>query len=90
MAARASANFGFAFLESPGDPLNEIDNDQDGVIDERQDNPRGDLVTGRDEIEAYVDSRYDRAAFENFFGSLDCAQPTRTESGGRETRTWTG
>ncbi len=63
--------FGFAFLESPGDPLNEIDNDQDGVIDERQDNPRGDVLIGQDAIEAYVDSRYDRAAFENFFGSLD-------------------
>lgn len=62
--------FGFAFLESPGDPLNEVDNDQDGVIDERQDNPRGTMLVGQDQIEAYVDSRYDRAAFENFFGSL--------------------
>ena len=62
--------FGFAFLESPGDPLNEIDNDQDGIVDERQDNPRGIMVAGQDEIEAYVDSRYDRAQFESFYGSL--------------------
>ena len=62
--------FGFAFLESPGDPLDELDNDQDGVIDERQDNPRGTLLIGQDQIEAYAESRYDRVAFENFFGSL--------------------
>ena len=62
--------FGFAFLESPGDPLNEIDNDQDGIVDERQDNPRGIMVAGQDEIEAYVDSRYDRNQFESFYGAL--------------------
>ncbi len=33
--------FGYAFLESPGDPLNAIDDDEDGLIDERQDNDRG-------------------------------------------------
>lgn len=38
--------FGFAFLESPGDPLNGIDDDQDGLIDERQDNPRGNYIFG--------------------------------------------
>lgn len=60
--------FGFAFLESPGDPLDELDNDQNGIIDERQDNPRGELVLGQDRIDSYIDSRYDRAAFEQFFG----------------------
>lgn len=33
--------FGYAFLESPGDPLNGIDDDADGIIDEEQDNDRG-------------------------------------------------
>jgi len=33
--------FGFAFLESPGDPLNGEDDDNDGLVDERQDNDRG-------------------------------------------------
>lgn len=38
--------FGFAFLESPGDPLNGIDDDEDGLTDERQDNDRGEFAFG--------------------------------------------
>ena len=38
--------FGYAFLESPGNPLNGYDDDQDGLIDERQDNDRGELIFG--------------------------------------------
>ncbi len=63
--------FGFAFLESPGDPLDDIDSDQNGIIDERQDNPRGELITGREAIAAHVASQYDLADFENFFGPLE-------------------
>ncbi len=33
--------FGYAFLESPGDPLNDKDDDEDGLVNERQDNDRG-------------------------------------------------
>jgi len=33
--------FGYAFLESPGDPLNDADDDEDGLFNERQDNDRG-------------------------------------------------
>ena len=32
---------GFAFMESPGEPNDGIDNDEDGWIDERRDNPPG-------------------------------------------------
>ncbi|MEA3286056.1 MAG: hypothetical protein U9Q77_01585 [Candidatus Marinimicrobia bacterium] len=38
--------FGYAFLESPGDPLNGIDDDENGLIDERQDNDRGEYIFG--------------------------------------------
>ncbi len=38
--------FGYAFLESPGDPLNKIDDDGDGLIDEQQDNDRGSYTFG--------------------------------------------
>ncbi|MEA3287407.1 MAG: hypothetical protein U9Q77_08540 [Candidatus Marinimicrobia bacterium] len=31
------AYFGWKYLESPGNPLDDIDNDEDGMIDERQD-----------------------------------------------------
>ena len=38
--------FGYAFLESPGDPLNGKDDDDDGLVDERQDNDRGSYIFG--------------------------------------------
>ncbi|RKY56660.1 MAG: hypothetical protein DRP96_10985 [Candidatus Neomarinimicrobiota bacterium] len=37
--------FGYAFLESPGNPLNGKD-DEDGLIDEEQDNDRGTYIEG--------------------------------------------
>ena len=39
--------FGYAFLESPGNPLNGYDDDQDGLVDESQDNDRGELIFGQ-------------------------------------------
>lgn len=36
-----TAYSGFAFLESPGEPTDGIDNDDDGWINERRDNPAG-------------------------------------------------
>jgi hypothetical protein len=38
-ASYETGTLGFAFLESPGVPDDGIDNDNDGVIDERRDNP---------------------------------------------------
>ena len=38
--------FGFAFLESPGIANDEIDNDDDGLIDERRDSGPGDWIFG--------------------------------------------
>ena len=38
--------FGYAFLESPGNPLNVKDDDADGLTDERQDNPAGSYIEG--------------------------------------------
>lgn len=62
--------FGFAFLESPGDPLDDVDSDQNGIIDERQDNPRGDRITGKENIQAFAAANYNVADFEVFFGPL--------------------
>ena len=62
--------FGFAFLESPGDPLDDVDSDQNGITDERQDNPRGDLITGQEAIAAHAAANYDVPDFENFFGPM--------------------
>ncbi len=63
--------FGFAFLESPGDPLDGVDSDQNGIIDERQDNPRGQQIRGQESIAAYAAANYDVPDFENFFGPME-------------------
>ena len=63
--------FGFAFLESPGDPLDAEDNDGDGMIDERQDNPAGMRIEGQEAIRAHAESSVDLVLFEQFFGPLE-------------------
>ena len=63
--------FGFAFLESPGDPLDGLDNNANGITDETQDNDRGTQIVGQAAIAAYVQSTYDMEAFEATSGALD-------------------
>jgi hypothetical protein len=62
---------GCKFLESPGDPDDGIDNDGDGVTDERQDSGPGILIEGQEAIRAYVNANYDMDAFENYYGPLE-------------------
>ena len=38
--------FGYAFLESPGDATDGIDNDEDGLLDERRDSGHGEYIFG--------------------------------------------
>lgn len=56
---------GFAFLESPADPFDGRDNDEDGITDEKRDSGPGILIEGQDQIENYVNANYNRAIFEN-------------------------
>lgn len=62
---------GCKFLESPGNPDDGIDNDGDGVTDERQDSGPGILIQGQDNISAYVNTHYNMERFENFYGPLE-------------------
>jgi hypothetical protein len=75
---------GYAYLETPGNSYNGQDDDQDGIVDERRDGTEGTLVVGRDNIRAQVQSRYDLARFEAFYGPLE-ARPAY-----RAGRWWTG
>ena len=50
VGGRIPGSFGFAFLESPGVAYDGIDNDEDGLIDEKRDNPAGQLVGPQDGI----------------------------------------
>ncbi len=62
---------GYAYLETPGNPFDGIDNDGDGVTDERRDSGPGMLIEGQENIRAYVEANYDLAKFEAFYGPLE-------------------
>ncbi len=62
---------GYAFLESPGNSTDGIDNDEDGITDERRESGPGDRIEGQDAIRAAVTTRYNLANFERFYGPLE-------------------
>jgi hypothetical protein len=62
---------GYAYMETPGNPYDGIDNDDDGITDERRDSGPGQLIVGTDNIRAYVQSHYIMTKFEAFYGSLE-------------------
>jgi hypothetical protein len=51
---------GFAYLESPGLAYDGIDNDEDGLVDEKRDNPAGNIIGPTDGI-------HDLSAFLEFY-----------------------
>ncbi len=61
---------GYAYLETPGNPFDGVDNDEDGITDERRDAGRGEPVVGQEAIESWVNTHYDRARFEVEYGPL--------------------
>ncbi|MCC6396171.1 MAG: hypothetical protein IT282_04070 [Bacteroidetes bacterium] len=83
---------GYAYLETPGNSYNAQDDDQDGIVDERRDGPAGDLVVGRDNIRARVQSQYNMTMFETFYGPLESRPAYRVGRWwtGDENLTWVG
>ncbi|MFW5972810.1 MAG: hypothetical protein ACOCTG_02365, partial [Bacteroidota bacterium] len=75
---------GYAFLESPGNHTDGIDNDFDGIFDERRDSGPGQLIEGQDAIQAYAEANYDVEDFERFYGPID------RRAAYRAGRWWTG
>ncbi len=75
---------GYAYLETPGNPFDGLDNDEDGITDELRDGGSGGLIVGQDEIRAYVLGHYDLAEFESAYGPLENHAPYRIGSW------WTG
>ncbi len=75
---------GYAYLETPGNPFDGLDNDDDGMTDERRDGGPGTHLTDREAIRAYVASHYDLAKFEAAYGPLENRPPYRIGSW------WTG
>lgn len=62
---------GYAYLETPGNPFDIIDNDVDGIQDEKRDGGAGTLIEGQDAIRSFYLSNYDVALFEDFYGPLE-------------------
>ncbi|MBI3587067.1 MAG: hypothetical protein HY088_08065 [Ignavibacteriales bacterium] len=58
---------GYAFLESPGIATNGIDDDDDGIFDERRDNEAGIKITGKEAVLNYLNSRYTMSKFLRFY-----------------------
>ncbi|MEM1126132.1 MAG: hypothetical protein AAGI71_05720 [Bacteroidota bacterium] len=61
---------GYAYLETPGDATNGIDDDSDGITDEQRDGGPGQRIEGQDAIRAAVQARYNMADFEAEYGPL--------------------
>ncbi len=75
---------GYGYLETPGKPFDGIDNDNDGLIDEKRDGGPGQLITGQDNIKAYFLANYNQADFEREHGTVE------SRSAYRAGRWWTG
>ncbi len=54
------------FLESPGISDDGVDNDNDGMTDERRDNDAGTRLNSSGEVIAYIQANYDVAKFLNY------------------------
>ncbi len=62
---------GYAYLETPGNATDGVDNDLDGITDEKRDGGPGEMVVGEDAIRARVASRYVLSQFEAEYGPLE-------------------
>lgn len=61
---------GYSYLETPGNPFDDIDNDDDGIIDEVRDGGPGQLIEGQENIVAWAQANYDLEKFELFHGPI--------------------
>jgi hypothetical protein len=61
---------GFAFLESPANDNNGLDDDQDGITDESRFNENFIVVESGQGISAYAEANYNMTDFTNYYGSI--------------------
>ena len=62
---------GYAYMETPGNPYDGLDNDADGITDELRDGGPGTRIDGQTAIAAYVAAHYDMAKFTAMIGELE-------------------
>ncbi len=61
---------GYAYLETPGNDSNGIDDDNDGITDEKRDGGPGIEIVGQAAIFQYWAAHYDTTKFTAFYGPL--------------------
>lgn len=62
---------GYSYLETPGNALDLIDNDEDGILNERRDSGPGIEIIGQQEILNYVNANYNVTKFETYHGPVN-------------------
>ncbi|WP_290663309.1 hypothetical protein [Ignavibacterium sp.] len=61
---------GYSYLETPGNPFDLSDNDDDGIVDERRDGGPGQEIIGQQAILNYVTANYDLNKFRELLGDV--------------------
>jgi len=62
---------GYSYLETPGNATDAIDNDEDGILDEKRNSGPGIEIMGQQEILNYVNANYNVTMFEEFYGPVE-------------------
>jgi hypothetical protein len=57
---------GYAYLETPGNPVDAMDNDEDGITDEKRDGGPGEKIVGQSAILTYIAANYDTVKLNRF------------------------
>ena len=61
---------GYSYLETPGNSVDAIDNDQDGILNEKRNSGPGQQIIGQEAILNYVTANYNLTKFEAYNGSI--------------------
>lgn len=69
---------GYSYLETPGNPVDGVDNDEDGFLDEKRDSIPGLQIIGQEAIMNYVTTNYELTKFEAYYGAIT-DRPAYTE-----------
>ena len=62
---------GYAYMETPGNEYDLLDNDQDGITNESRSSGPGTRIDGQEAIRDYVTAHYDMTKFLAFYGPLE-------------------
>lgn len=61
---------GYSYLETPGNPVDVTDNDQDGILNEKRNSGPGQMIVGQQAILNYISANYDTAKFSAYYGAI--------------------